>query len=197
MCGIAGILGTPDTAALDRMLVAISRRGPDSLGTYEDPGRLVMGMRRLAVLDVTALGNQPMQGADGNVTIVYNGETYNFRQLRTQLMAKGHRFASQTDTEVVLRLYEEYGDDFLRHLDGMYALAIYDKRGGPGKQRLILARDPMGIKPLLWTVQGGRLLFASEMKAMLASGLVAPHMNPDALWLLLHSRRDLARLRCQ
>lgn len=168
------------------MLASIERRGPDAQGIWEDPGKAVLGMRRLAVLDTTTAGNQPMHSPCGLVTIVYNGETYNFGELRAKLAARGHSFSSRTDTEVVLRLYEDQGDACLGQLDGMFALAIYDRRQGPGKERLLLARDHMGIKPLLWTVQGGRLLFASEMKAIIASGLADPVVDPGALWMLLH-----------
>lgn len=186
MCGIAGIYGKPDTQALERMLASIQRRGPDAQGIWGDTDTCALGMRRLAILDTSVVGNQPMHSPCGLVTIVYNGETYNFPELRKQLVSKGHQFTSRTDTEVVLRLYEEMGDACLDHLDGMFALAIYDRRQGPGKERLLLARDPIGIKPLLWTVQNGRLIFASEMKALLASGLVARNLDPGALWLLLH-----------
>lgn len=186
MCGIAGMFKMSDTAALDRMLQAITRRGPDSQGVYVDEDRLAMGMRRLAVLDVSAQGNQPMFSARGDIVIVYNGEVYNFKELRSNLMGKGHTFKSKTDTEVVLRMYEEYGDAFVSKLDGMFALAIYDKRGGPGKERVILARDPMGIKPLLFTIQDDCLIFASEMKAIIASKLFTPEIDSGALWFLLH-----------
>jgi len=126
-----------------------------------------------------------MRNEDGTVWIVYNGETYNYREERAVLEGKGHSFFSGSDTEVVLRMYECFGDDFLFRMRGMFSLAIYDSRGGRGRERLLLARDHFGIKPLLYVRVGGCFLFASEMKAMLASGLVEPRFDPEALRLLL------------
>jgi asparagine synthase (glutamine-hydrolysing) len=166
------------------MVAAMHHRGPDDSGIFREPG-FALGMARLAIIDITHSGHQPMGNHDGSVWIVYNGETYNFRQERSILEGKGHRFLSQSDTEVVLLMYEEYGDDFLLRMRGMFALAIYDKRKGPGKERLLLARDHLGIKPLLYCRAGRRFLFASEIKALLASGLVEPHVEPEALRLLL------------
>jgi asparagine synthase (glutamine-hydrolysing) len=142
-------------------------------------------MTRLAIIDTSAGGHQPMVSPDGQMAIVYNGELYNFREERSLLEKRGHSFRSTSDTEVVLRMYEHYGDDFLTRLRGMFALAVYDKRRGPGHERLLLARDQMGIKPLLYARVGDRLIFASEIKALLASGLVAPEVDPVALRLLL------------
>ncbi len=126
-----------------------------------------------------------MQTPDQQITIVYNGELYNFREERRLLEEKGHTFRSSSDTEVVLRMYEHYGDDFLQRMRGMFAVGIYDKRGGPGRERLLLARDQMGIKPLLYTRANGRFVFASEIKALLASGIVEAEVDPVALRLLL------------
>ena len=184
MCGIAGIVGSSLPEDILAMVAAMHHRGPDDSGIYRDGG-VALGMTRLAIIDTSAAGHQPMRSRDGLVFIVYNGETYNFRQERAILEARGHGFESRSDTEVVLRMYEAYGDEFLLRLRGMFALAIYDTRRGEGKERLLLARDHLGIKPLLYCRTRGRFLFASEMKAMLASGLVAREVEPEALRLLL------------
>lgn len=184
MCGIAGIWGSDDRAALGAMVGALYHRGPDDVGTFFDT-RVGLGMTRLAIIDTTSGGHQPMQTPDAQITVVYNGELYNFRSERDLLEKKGFEFRSTSDTEVVLRMYEHYGDDFLLRMRGMFALAVYDKRRGPGKERLLLARDQMGIKPLLYARIGDRLIFASELKALLASGLIPPEVDPDSLRLLL------------
>jgi len=184
MCGICGIVGDHSPENIESMVAAMRHRGPDDAGLFRDDG-IALGMTRLAVIDLSPRGRQPMANGDGSVRIVYNGEAYNFREERALLERKGHSFRSASDTEVVLRMYEEYGDDFLRRLRGMFALAIHDRRGGPGKERLLLARDHLGIKPLLYARRGPRFLFASEMKALLASGLVERAVDPDALRVLL------------
>ncbi|MDE2259322.1 MAG: asparagine synthase (glutamine-hydrolyzing) [Betaproteobacteria bacterium] len=184
MCGIAGIFGHAPPESLSNMVAAMHHRGPDDSGIYRDDD-IALGMARLAVIDITPAGHQPMCNHNASVWIVYNGETYNFRQERSILEGKGHHFKSHSDTEVVLRMYEEYGDDFLLRMRGMFALAIYDKRNGPGRERLLLARDQLGIKPLLYCRSGKHFLFASELKALLASGLVERQVDPEALRLLL------------
>ncbi|HWW77667.1 MAG TPA: asparagine synthase (glutamine-hydrolyzing) [Pyrinomonadaceae bacterium] len=185
MCGICGVWGAGDNReAVGAMVAAMHHRGPDDSGVTRD-GPAALGMTRLAILDTSAGGHQPMSTPDGLISVVYNGELYNFREERRLLEAKGYSFHSTSDTEVLLRMYEHYGDDFLLRMRGMFALAVYDKRRGPGRERLLLARDQMGIKPLLYARAGGRLVFASEVKAMLASGLVAPEVDPAALRLLL------------
>jgi asparagine synthase (glutamine-hydrolysing) len=166
------------------MVRALHHRGPDDAGAWAGESAS-LGMARLAVLDLSAAGHQPMATDDARIRIVYNGEVYNFRDLRRGLEASGVRFRSTSDTEVVLRLYERDGDDFVARLRGMFALAIWDARRGPGHERLLLARDHLGIKPLLYSEVGERLLFASELKALLASGLVAPRIDPNALRTLL------------
>ena len=184
MCGICGIWGRVEGEAVEAMVAAMHHRGPDDHGIYRD-GSVALGMTRLAVIDVSAAAHQPMGNSDGTIWIVYNGEVYNFREERRLLEAKGYSFSSSSDTEVVLRLYEHYGDDFLLRLRGIFSLAIYDKRRGPGRERLFLARDHLGIKPLLYARVGSRFVFASEMKALLASGLIVPNIDPVALRLLL------------
>lgn len=184
MCGISGIWSETNKAGIDAMVAAMRHRGPDDSGVYRD-ALGALGMARLSIQDTSAAGHQPMLDADGAVCMIYNGEVFDFAEQRRALEQGGHRFASDSDTEVVLRLYLQHGDDFLRHLRGMFALAILDKRKGPGKERLLLARDPLGIKPLLYHGDAKRLVFASEMKSMLASGLVKRQINPWALHGLL------------
>jgi asparagine synthase (glutamine-hydrolysing) len=186
MCGICGVFAFAQRGHynVEAMVSTMKHRGPDDSGIFQEGG-IALGMARLAIIDLTPTGHQPMSNGDGSVWIVYNGETYNFREEREILIKKGHSFKSTSDTEVVLQMYETYGDDFLLRMRGMFALAIYDKRGGPGRERLLLARDHLGIKPLLFARTGGRIIFASEMKALLASGLVVPEIDPVALRLLL------------
>lgn len=166
------------------MVDAMHHRGPDDRGTYFD-SQLALGMTRLAILDLSGAGHQPMRNQDGTVCIVYNGELYNFKSERALLEKLGYKFESTSDTEVVLRMYEHYGDDFLKRMRGMFALAVYDRRRGPGRERLLLARDQLGIKPLLYTTSNGRFVFASEIKTLLSSGLIEPEIDPVSLRHLL------------
>jgi asparagine synthase (glutamine-hydrolysing) len=184
MCGICGFTGPRADGALHAMVRALHHRGPDDCGVWVNDSAS-LGMARLAVLDLSAAGHQPMPTDDGAIHIVYNGEVYNFAAERRALEGVGVHFRSTSDTEVVLRLYERYGDDFVARLRGMFALAIWDGRRGPGRERLLLARDHLGIKPLLYTEVAGRLVFASELKALLAGGLVTPTIDPGALRMLL------------
>jgi asparagine synthase (glutamine-hydrolysing) len=184
MCGICGIWGGEGGGAIEAMVSAMHHRGPDDHGFFRDD-HVALGLSRLAIIDITASGHQPMSNPNQTIWIVYNGETYNFKSERELLERKGHEFASASDTEVVLRMYEMYGDDFLLRLRGMFALAIYDRRAGPGSERLLLARDHLGIKPLLYAETGAGVVFASEMKALLASGLVRPEIDAEALRQLL------------
>ena len=184
MCGICGVWGGEGREAVGAMVAAMHHRGPDDRGALSD-ARASIGMTRLAILDTSSGGHQPMQTPDRLISIVYNGELYNFKQERELLEARGVAFRSTSDTEVVLRMYEHYGDDFLKRMRGMFALAVYDRRRGPGRERMLLARDQMGIKPLLYARAGERLIFASELKALLASGLVRPEIDPVSLRLLL------------
>ncbi|PWT94735.1 MAG: asparagine synthase (glutamine-hydrolyzing) [Blastocatellia bacterium] len=184
MCGICGVWGDNNASGVRAMVSALRRRGPDDCGVLTD-ANVTLGMTRLAIIDTSHSGHQPMVSADGKIAIVYNGELYNFREERSLLEARGYGFKSASDTEVVLSMYEHYGDDFLFRMRGMFAVAIYDKRRGPRHERLLLARDQMGIKPLLYTRVGKSLVFASEIKALLASGLVTPEVDPVSLRLLL------------
>ena len=181
MCGICGVWGE-GRAEVRAMVSAMHHRGPDDSGVLEDTN-VTLGMTRLAIIDVSHTGHQPMISPDEQIRIVYNGELYNFNKERALLEKIGYTFRSTSDTEVVLRMYEHYGDGFLLRMRGMFALAIHDKRSG--RERLLLARDQLGIKPLLYTTVRGRLIFASEIKALLSSGLVAPEIDPVALRMLL------------
>ena len=184
MCGICGVWGETSRAPVEAMVAAMYHRGPDDRGVHHDSA-VGLGMTRLAIIDTSQGGHQPMHTPDGLITVIYNGELYNFRDEREVLEQRGHQFKSTSDTEVVLKMYEEYGDDFLLRMRGMFALAIYDKRRGPARERLLLARDHLGIKPLLYAHAGRRLVFASEIKTLLASGLVEPEVDPVSLRVLL------------
>ena len=184
MCGICGIIGHTDRKRIEQMVLAMGHRGPDDSGILYENG-IAMGMARLAIIDITTKAHQPMSTPDELIWIVYNGETYNFKEEREILSKKGYVFRSTSDVEVVLRMYEEYGDDFLLRMRGIFALAIYDKRMGLGKERFLLARDHLGVKPLLYAKIGSAFIFASEMKSMLASGLIERQFDPEALRLLL------------
>jgi asparagine synthase (glutamine-hydrolysing) len=166
------------------MVGAIRHRGPDDQGTYVG-NRVTFGHARLSILDLSAAGHQPMFNAAGTIAICYNGEIYNYLEERQKLVASGWQFHSTTDTEVLLALYEREGDAFLSRLRGIFALAIYDSRRGPGRERLLLARDQFGIKPLIYAETPRGLVFASELKAVLASGYVDRTIDRDALRTLL------------
>lgn len=182
MCGFAGGLlhGGYDTSlrkALERMGELLVHRGPDDSG-HEVSGRCGMVHRRLSVIDLSPSGVQPMPNEDGTVWIAYNGETYNYRELsESHGLASSHRFRSRTDTEVLLHLYEELGSSFLERLNGMYALAIWDR----SRERLLLARDPFGVKPLFYTETAGGFWFASEIKALLQAPGVERKPSLEAL----------------
>jgi asparagine synthase (glutamine-hydrolysing) len=182
MCGFVGVYeyglgdGTLAPALLDDMRDTLRHRGPDGAGTFvSEDRRMALATRRLAIVDPRG-GDQPMFGPKGEC-LVFNGEIYNYPGLRKELERDGQRFESDCDTEVILHLYRRYGDGCVRHLTGMFAFALWD----PERGELILARDPIGEKPLYWTAQGGRLLFGSEIKAMLAHPAVTPEVNDDQL----------------
>ena len=169
MCGIAGLVNCGNDSTLARMIKVQAHRGPDDSGLWQqtspDNTYVGLGSRRLAILDLSESGHMPMSNEDGSLWITYNGEIYNFRELRNELEAKGHRFASRTDTEVIVHLYEEEGPDCVKKLNGMFAFAICDLRDS--SPILFVARDHFGIKPFYYAQQGQRLAFASEIKALL------------------------------
>jgi len=165
MCGIAGIFefgrdARAETVALRRMCEVISHRGPDDQGVYAQ-GPVGIGMRRLSIVDL-ATGHQPISNEDGSIWIVFNGEIYNHRELRERLIARGHSYRTHSDTETIVHLYEEYGQDCVQHLRGMFAFAIWDTR----QRKLFIARDRLGIKPLYYQLTRDRLVFGSEIKVL-------------------------------
>lgn len=181
MCGIAGIFAYRPTArAVDREELLrirdhMTSRGPDGSGDwYSSDGRVGLGHRRLSIIDLSSRGAQPMQTADGRLVITFNGEIYNYQALRSKLEAKNYVFRSNSDTEVLLHLYSELGDEMLRELRGMFAFAIWDSL----EKKLLLARDPYGIKPLYYANDGSTLRFASQVKALMAGGRISRDPDP-------------------
>jgi asparagine synthase (glutamine-hydrolysing) len=183
MCGIAGIASPqPDRAIAEvctTMRDAMAHRGPDDAGTYLNDDRCVaLGSRRLAIIDLSPAGHQPMLSPDGRLAIVFNGEIYNYRELRADLVGRGQRLVSDSDTEVILHLYRERGADCLTQLNGMFGLALWDA----STQRLLLARDRLGKKPLVYAhLTDGSLAFASEFQALLRHPGIRPQVNLEAL----------------
>ena len=181
MCGIVGIaanraVGDAENAIVRSMASAMIHRGPDDEGFYSHDS-VVMGMRRLSIIDLEG-GHQPISNEDGTVWVVCNGEIYNFRQLRTMLESLGHTFSCNSDVEVIVHLYEEYGRAFVDHLSGMFGIALWDSN----QERLMLVRDRMGMKPLYFaTGQDGRLSWASEIKSLLAVPGIDVELDFDAL----------------
>jgi asparagine synthase (glutamine-hydrolysing) len=178
MCGIAGKLDFTagvDPALLERMCAAMEHRGPNSRGIWCE-GPVGLAIQRLAIIDVAG-GDQPIFNEDRTVAVVMNGEIYNFQELRDQLVVRGHRFATSTDTEVLVHLYEDHGDELVEHLRGMFGFAIWDCR----RRRLLLGRDRVGKKPLLIARQGGKLWFASEMMALIQDPEIDRAPNPQAI----------------
>ena len=184
MCGIAGIFGKPDATAVEAMIAAMAHRGPDDRGAFNDYA-VALGHGRLAIIDISPSGHQPMADPTGDIWITFNGEIYNWREERALLERQGTAFRTRSDTEVLLALYARYGDDFIRRLRGIFAFAIYDRRRGPGRERLLLARDQFGIKPLVYAQIPGSFIFASELKGILASGRITCEIDPQALRTLL------------
>ncbi len=191
MCGITGAVWTEtgqpiDRETLARMTDVLAHRGPDDRGVYASdaatfnyPGGVsgvALGFRRLSIIDVAG-GHQPLSNEDGSVWIVFNGEIYNYRTLRRRLDGHGHTFRTAGDTETLVHLYEDEGTDFLRHVEGMFALAIWDARS----RQLVLARDRLGKKPLVYRHEPGRLLFASELKSLLQVPGVPRDIDPGAV----------------
>lgn len=180
MCGICGHFRTTTDEPVDRLLMermneTLQHRGPNSGGLYVD-GPIGLAMRRLAIIDVAG-GQQPISNEDETVWVVFNGEIYNFLEIRDDLLQRGHRFGTDSDTEVIVHAYEEWGDDAIVRFNGMFAFSLWDSR----RQRLLLARDRMGQKPLYWHYSDHGLLWASEAKAILRAPWVERRINPQAL----------------
>jgi asparagine synthase (glutamine-hydrolysing) len=180
MCGICGFVGQPDASAVRRMARAMVHRGPDDESFYED-AEAMLGFRRLAIIDVAG-GRQPLSNEDGTIQVVFNGEIYNHRDLRGGLERRGHVLKTGSDGEVLAHLYEESGDRLVEQLNGIFAFAIWDRR----RRHLVLARDPHGVKPLYYAERDGSILFASEIKALLASGHVSRELDAEAVAQYLH-----------
>lgn len=184
MCGIHGVMaldGAPlDPAVADRMGTVSRHRGPDDAGLFVTDG-LLLGMRRLSIIDLAG-GHQPLHDADGSIQLVCNGEIYNFRELRRELEARGRRFATGSDCEVLVHLYAEQGEAMVSRLDGMFGFALWDQR----RRRLVLGRDRLGIKPLYYWLEGNRLAFASEVKSLLEVPGVSAEMDAASLDQLLY-----------
>src|SRR3954464_12422143 len=182
MCGIVGALNWGGREALERATDAPAPPGPDDRGTWEALGReggwVGLGSRRLAILDLSPAGHMPMSTPDGKLTIVYNGECYNHIELRRELEQRGHSFRSTSDTETLLHAYREYGPEFVKRVNGIFALAIWDE----AQQSLYLARDHFGVKPLYFSRQDKRFAFASEIKAFLQ----LPDFHPRFSFPALH-----------
>jgi asparagine synthase (glutamine-hydrolysing) len=183
MCGISGLANCGDKETLARMTLIQAHRGPDDSGLWEqrfpDGSYFALGSRRLAILDLSPDGHMPMCNPQRNLWITYNGEIYNFRELREELTAKGHQFTSGSDTEVVLHLYESEGPDCVKRLNGMFAFAICDLRSGTPS--LFVARDHFGVKPFYYSHQGNRFAFASEIKALMEVPGIHAEIDPEAL----------------
>ncbi|GAB4145365.1 MAG: asparagine synthase (glutamine-hydrolyzing) [Planctomycetaceae bacterium] len=184
MCGIVGAVwtseGTPlERAVLERMTSVLVHRGPDDMGTHferDESGGMALGHRRLSIIDLEG-GHQPLTNEDGTIWIAFNGEIYNYRSLREELIRRGHQFSTASDTETIVHLYEEFGTECVASLRGMFAFALWDSR----RSRLMLARDRLGQKPLFFRPEKGRLLFGSELKAILQVPNVPRALNPRAV----------------
>lgn len=182
MCGIAGIVGRADQALINAMTEALAHRGPDDGGTFTlARDQVALGHRRLSIIDRSPAGHQPMTSASGRFTLVYNGELYNYRELRQELEQSGHAFRSRSDTEVLLTAYEAWGSACLQRFTGMFAFAIWDHR----EKKLFAARDQLGVKPFYYTLTGQRLAFASELKALLPLPGLQREVDLDALHSIL------------
>jgi asparagine synthase (glutamine-hydrolysing) len=185
MCGIFGIINRNGLADGDRDLVrrlaaALVHRGPDGEG-FAESGPVAVGMRRLAIIDLEG-GWQPLWNEDESIAMVANGEVYNFVELRRDLEARGHRFRTGSDCETIIHLYEEHGSECVKHLRGMFAFALHDRRNG----KVLIARDRIGEKPLYITGNGDRIVFASEMRGLVGAGAVPFEIDPAAVNLYLH-----------
>jgi len=178
MCGICGYIGESRPELLEPMCASMIHRGPDDSGTWFDVEKKIgLGHRRLSILDLTSAGHQPMGSVDGKIWLSYNGEIYDCVKHRSDLIKRGYNFRGNSDTEVLLYLYEVYGDDFLKRINGMFSLAIWDSR----RERLLLARDHAGVKPLYYWRSGERLFFSSELKSLLQVPEIPRELNKETL----------------
>ena len=180
MCGVAGILNMspgrrPDEDVLRKMIALINHRGPDGNGFYVNEN-VGLGHARLSIIDIKG-GKQPIHNEDKTIWVIFNGEIFNYIELQQSLKAQGHQFYTHSDTEVIVHLYEQYGDDFVNHLNGQFAIALWDERN----KRLVLVRDRIGITPLFYTQSNNQLIFASEIKSILATQEHSPNLNSAAL----------------
>ncbi|MBI4041381.1 MAG: asparagine synthase (glutamine-hydrolyzing) [Deltaproteobacteria bacterium] len=184
MCGICGFIGFKEPGLIEKMISATHHRGPDDQGYYEDD-RVTLGHNRLSIIDLSSQGHQPIGNEDGSIQVVFNGEIYNFRSLRKKLEGKGYVFKSRTDSEVLVHGYHAFGENVVYEIEGMYAFAIWDVK----KQKLVLARDPLGIKPLYYFYDAHQLIFSSEIKAILCSSHVQKKIQvhmPNVFFYLTH-----------
>lgn len=180
MCGIAGILNidsnsSPTREELNKMIYLLNHRGPDDYGYYCDD-KIGLAHARLSIIDIEG-GHQPIHNADKTAWIIFNGEIYNYIELREQLIKKGYKFYTKSDTEVIIKLYDEYGEDFVAHLNGQFSIAVWDVK----KRKLLLVRDRVGITPLFYSKQNNKLIFASEIKSIIAVSSSKPELNKLAL----------------
>src|ERR1043165_7882733 len=188
MCGIAGIVSTTDRLGDGSDIRALAmrdvmpHRGPDEAGLHADDFA-ILAHRRLSIVDLSC-GQQPLANEDGTVWVTFNGEIYNHAEIRRDLQARGHRYRTQSDTETIVHAFEQWGDACVDRFRGMFAFALWDAR----RRRLLLVRDRLGVKPLYWCRVGDQLLFASEIKALLASELIRPEANRTAIPELLGLR---------
>src|SRR3954471_10412321 len=187
MCGIAGIVATDHLdhdalARVTRMRDVITHRGPDEAGLHLDSAA-ALAHRRLSIVDL-GTGQQPLSNEDGSIWVIFNGEIYNHAEVRAELQAHGHSYRTRSDTETIVHAYEQWGDECVQRFRGMFAFAIWDAP----RRRLLAVRDRLGVKPLYWAVAGDRLLFASEIKSILASGLLSPAANEAVLSEMLATR---------
>ena len=176
MCSIVGVYSSARQHVVSSMMNVVAHRGPDGQGVYQD-SKIALGHQRLSIIDLEG-GKQPISNETNDVQLICNGEIYNSPELRKELIQSGHRFKTKTDVEVIVHLYEEYGINCVKHLRGMFAFAVWDSK----KDLLMLARDHMGQKPLFFHNSGGELIFGSEVKSILSTGIVKPELDIDAIW---------------
>jgi asparagine synthase (glutamine-hydrolysing) len=188
MCGLAGIVdfeGPVDVGQVARMCASLAHRGPDDVGAWHEPG-IALGHRRLSILDLSANGRQPMADPQDRYRLLHNGEVYNYVELRNQLEARGYRFRTGTDTEVILAAYDHWGNACVERFNGMWAFALWDR----GRRELYCARDRFGVKPFYYHLEGRRLVFASELKAFRSAGMPLAASEPRVREFLEHGLVD-------